>query len=449
MALVKVKKTLQIDSADRDTTKYPTNGDYVVYLPRVYKNVTSLRLKGAEIGSKTTTVVNTLLTSPLNLTGSTVKLWLDATQITGVNGGGPISTTNLKDLSGAGNNPSTVTNISLATNSINGKSTISMGSSTRSNILGPNVSNFFTVFIVGKVGNGSDTFGRIIDLGQSGQSDYNSAASVVLGLTGSATVYSTYNNANNNGGNQGNTSAFNTSGNPFISSTVYDGTYLSLTLNGGNLSSVTSPNVVYNNITLNTYSIGSNPQTTTLFVGNIGEVIIYNSALSTTDRRAVETYLGNKWGITVANPQGVNVTTNVFPLSHSIRYGENNPSINTTNDSSLPSNLYYFLLELEGLNKTDESRVGSDKSGFVDKYFAKIPMLVNNTTNIIEYNDKNLQENIATYSPAIEELNRLHIKTRTHAQQDGSGFVYWPGDYNLTFEIEYMDNQLDAKTEQN
>lgn len=42
-----VKKTLLIDSADRDDVKYYTNGDVVYYLPRVYENVVSIRLKSA------------------------------------------------------------------------------------------------------------------------------------------------------------------------------------------------------------------------------------------------------------------------------------------------------------------------------------------------------------------------------------------------------------------
>lgn len=42
-----VKKTLLIDSADRDDVKYYTNGDVVYSLPRVYENVVSIRLKSA------------------------------------------------------------------------------------------------------------------------------------------------------------------------------------------------------------------------------------------------------------------------------------------------------------------------------------------------------------------------------------------------------------------
>jgi hypothetical protein len=53
-----VRKTLLIDSRDRDPTKYvkvnggassSDPGDFVVYLPRVYENVVSLRLKSAII----------------------------------------------------------------------------------------------------------------------------------------------------------------------------------------------------------------------------------------------------------------------------------------------------------------------------------------------------------------------------------------------------------------
>ena len=55
-----VKKVLTIDSRDRDPTKYAKvnggasssdPGDYVVYLPRVYENVVSLRLRSAIVAA--------------------------------------------------------------------------------------------------------------------------------------------------------------------------------------------------------------------------------------------------------------------------------------------------------------------------------------------------------------------------------------------------------------
>lgn len=59
-----VKKVLTIDSRDRDPTKYvkvnggatgSDAGDFVVYLPRVYENVVSLRLRSAVIRAPETT----------------------------------------------------------------------------------------------------------------------------------------------------------------------------------------------------------------------------------------------------------------------------------------------------------------------------------------------------------------------------------------------------------
>jgi hypothetical protein len=56
--LRKLRKVITIDSRDRDPTKFvkvnggttvSDPGDYVVYLPRVYENVTSIRLMSAEI----------------------------------------------------------------------------------------------------------------------------------------------------------------------------------------------------------------------------------------------------------------------------------------------------------------------------------------------------------------------------------------------------------------
>jgi hypothetical protein len=49
-----------------------------------------------------------------------------------------------------------------------------------------------------------------------------------------------------------------------------------------------------------TFYIGTRGDKTTLFTGTFAEIIVYNTALSTTNRNAVKTYLSNKWGITVA-----------------------------------------------------------------------------------------------------------------------------------------------------
>jgi len=117
---------------------------------------------------------------------------------------------------------------------------------------------------------------------------------------------------------------------------------------------------------------------------------------------------------------------------------------------------YYFLIGLEGLNKVDETAVSGNESTFTDSFFAKIPNTgeLTNGVSIINYNDHSSLENIGTYSPPIEHLDRLRVTIRTHTQQDKNGFMYWTSDgglptvlntggaanFNLTLEIEYLEN---------
>jgi hypothetical protein len=62
--LVKRTRILHLDSADRDTTVYPNNGRFTIYLPRTYERVTSINIKDAEFPQ---TIVST--------TGTTVNMW--------------------------------------------------------------------------------------------------------------------------------------------------------------------------------------------------------------------------------------------------------------------------------------------------------------------------------------------------------------------------------------
>ncbi len=116
----------------------------------------------------------------------------------------------------------------------------------------------------------------------------------------------------------------------------------------------------------------------------------------------------------------------------------------TGTTAAIPSTTLYFLIDIEGLNKTDECSLGADRSGFPDGYFAKIPLGVDTTTKVF-YNDNSSQENIAQYTAAIGKLDRLHIRTRLHTQKsDPKTSVIWDsGNYSLSFEVEYLDNVFD------
>jgi len=140
--------------------------------------------------------------------------------------------------------------------------------------------------------------------------------------------------------------------------------------------------------------------------------------------------------------------------------GQNIPSATYVSDTVLTAPAPYFLINLEGLNKTDELAVNANRSTYSDGFFAKIPATTTTYggSTFINYNDHSALENIAVYSPPIENLDRLRITTRLHSQQDKSGFLYWTtdgavaaaaaagtnlgtgADFNMTLEIEYMDN---------
>lgn len=130
----------------------------------------------------------------------------------------------------------------------------------------------------------------------------------------------------------------------------------------------------------------------------------------------------------------------------------------------------YFMIDIDGLNKSDETAVGANRSQFPDSFFAKIPTVTSQklsladgatgiTTGFIEYNDHSASENIAQFSPPIGKLDRLRIRPRLHTQQGSQGFIYWTlsnattapataanvngANYCMTFEIEYLDNGFD------
>jgi hypothetical protein len=144
-------------------------------------------------------------------------------------------------------------------------------------------------------------------------------------------------------------------------------------------------------------------------------------------------------------------------LVHLITNGPNVSGSKWSSDTAVTSG-YYFVVDIEGLNKTDETTVGSLKSTFSDSFYAKIPALTTTygAQSFIEYNDHSGQENIAKFSPAINKIDRLHIRTRLHSQQDRTGFIYWTtdgnyagastntgADFSLTLELEMLDNVFD------
>jgi hypothetical protein len=145
-------------------------------------------------------------------------------------------------------------------------------------------------------------------------------------------------------------------------------------------------------------------------------------------------------------------------LVHNYSNGQNIASATWSNDGAVNSTVNYILVDIEGLNKCDETTVSAQRSSFIDSYFARIPLTKYQNTygnTIINYNDRTEEENITTYYPAISKLDRMHIVMRTHNQQDKSGFIYWTTDsavaaannrqlnYSMVFELEMLENGFD------
>lgn len=286
------KKVVHIDSADRDTAKYYTNGDFVVSLPRVYENVLSIRLKGGEFPPM----------SPLQI------------------------------------NSTSITSISEPVNSI---STVVIGTT--------------TAFYPGQY----------------------------VTITGAT-------NAANNG--------------VFLITSVF---------------TTDPPSSVTYNITI------------------VNSGAIYESSV----------------------PNGQATIAGAGAVTHPYTRGQNYVgTYSSAADAPVPYNTYYFAIDIEGLNSSDETAVGANRSTFSDSMFAKIPAITGlySTQTFIEYNDNSGQDNVAYYKPALGKLDRLHIRMRTHAQQDKSGFMYWTPDgkpataltangvnFSLSLEIEMLDNSFD------
>ena len=152
--------------------------------------------------------------------------------------------------------------------------------------------------------------------------------------------------------------------------------------------------------------------------------------------------------------------------------GTNIPTAKYTADSAIVTSgnvmPNYFLVDIDGLNKGDETSVSSQRSQYPDSFFAKIANVLSTkgsgtgdrTNQFIEYNDHSGMENVSHFSPPIGKLDRLRIRTRLHSQQGSQGFIYWTTDqavaaaagagtntnvanFCLTFEIEYLDNGFD------
>jgi hypothetical protein len=135
------------------------------------------------------------------------------------------------------------------------------------------------------------------------------------------------------------------------------------------------------------------------------------------------------------------VKSGEFPLIAGGTGSVQSYTMTTKASANLSADPLYFFIDVEGLNRADETAVLANGSSHADTVFAKI-QIPSATTRVI-YSEDTGPKNINTYTPALGRLDRLHIRTRLHTDTSNS-YIYWPSaDYGLTVEIEMLDNSFD------
>jgi hypothetical protein len=226
---------------------------------------------------------------------SNCALWLDASDSSTITKSGSV-VTQWNDKSGNGRNTTTIGGSpTYSSNFINLN-----GSSTY--LVGPyvNTTQYLTMFVIATVDFSQGNYAfyyRLLSVGSTAANDYGSSAYTSILHNASSTQIGGYRNFAFNY----NTVITNTT---FLICLQYDGTNSINYLNGGSASSVASTG----SFGTTSYSIGRDVGNTdgggsyTYWPGKVGEVIIYNSSLSITQRQQVESYLSQKWGLTASLP---------------------------------------------------------------------------------------------------------------------------------------------------
>jgi hypothetical protein len=120
------------------------------------------------------------------------------------------------------------------------------------------------------------------------------------------------------------------------------------------------------------------------------------------------------------------------------------------------TNVFSIYLDVDGLNKSDETASRADRSAYVDSTFAKFQIPGTRTDPIIHNENSGIKNDIY-FQPPISKLDRLKLRTRLHSQkgaigtpQNTYGFIYWSGgtatnggEYGITLELETLENSFD------
>jgi hypothetical protein len=229
--------------------------------------------------------------TPVDISG--LAAWYDATDFSFVTKDGSNLVSNWGDKSSGGNNATATSDDRplLQANEQNSLPTINFDGSQQMDLPSglfsiPNGNS--TLFIVSQRASESGGAETIINLSDGTAADFFIIYAAVAGSV-------TYKSRDGAGGTVTNTG--NTLTNYNIFRGRRSGTTQALAVNGGtevtNASGVSSAGI-------DSGDIGASNNDNLLLTGNVGEIIIYNTSLSTANILLVETYLANKWGLALA-----------------------------------------------------------------------------------------------------------------------------------------------------
>ena len=235
--------------------------------------------------------------SPTQISGC--SLWLDAADSTATGSG--VNVTTWLDKSGNGKSTTSYGGTpSISSSAINGKRAIYFNGSSyfTGAISGANTTTI-TVFIIGSLISPFTGFSGLLCFGNPSQLDYDNVGSLPITMyNAESALYA----ARNSSSQKTPISA----GVPFIYVLQYDGTYINTWLNGTQQTDPSTNIASSGTFTYTNYSVANRAGTTGNYIwsGYLGEILVYQNALIISQRRQIEGYLAQKWGLTSSLPAG-------------------------------------------------------------------------------------------------------------------------------------------------
>ena len=257
---------------------------FVSALPTTHPYYAANTTKGLPVKYTPTLVKEALPFNPGQVSGCT--LWLDG-QDTSVMQLSGTTVNQWNDKSGNKNNTNAVSGTPIYTqNAINGSSAILLNGS--SSFTGPaaNTGTALSCFFVGTMANTTASAGRAVSVGSSDSSSLTGAVVIGRNLL-TAGIWSYRNNTQLS-------QASLTYTTPFIACTIFDGTNNTLYFNGAAGTAISATGSF--NYTQYSIGIGS----AMAWVGYIGEVVMWNRALTTAERTLLEAYFAQKWSLSTS-----------------------------------------------------------------------------------------------------------------------------------------------------